>query len=94
MAFPGIRFSASSTTSASVESTRIGAGTRVATFSNIECDVALFVFAHDGAAQVEHVRAFGYQLLGERQNFVVLLAAHQVAEMLHPGGGVHLLRDY
>ena len=36
IAFPGIRFSASSTTSASVESTKIGAGTRVAIFSRID----------------------------------------------------------
>src|SRR6266513_127489 len=36
IAFPGIRLSASSTTSASVESTRIGAGTRVAIRSRID----------------------------------------------------------
>src|ERR1035438_6142128 len=36
MARPGIRFRASSTTSASVESTRMGAGTRVAIFSRME----------------------------------------------------------
>ena len=36
IALPGIRFSASSITSASVESTRIGAGTRVAIFSSTE----------------------------------------------------------
>jgi hypothetical protein len=36
IALPGMRFNASSTTSASVLSTRIGAGTRVATYSKIE----------------------------------------------------------
>ena len=36
MALPGMRLRASSTTSASVESTRTGAGTRVAIFSKIE----------------------------------------------------------
>ena len=36
IAFPGTRFSASSITSASVESISIGAGTRVAIFSSTE----------------------------------------------------------
>ena len=52
-------------------------------------DVSLFIFADDGAAQVEHVRAFVDQLLGQRQDVVVFAAAHQIFEMLNPGGGVH-----
>ena len=55
-------------------------------------DVALLVFAHDGAAQVEHVRAFVGQLFRQRQNVVVLFGLHQLAEMIDPRRGVHLLR--
>ncbi len=57
-------------------------------------DVSLLVFAHDGAAQVEHVRAFVHQLLGQRQDAVVVLRAHHVLEVLDARGGVHLLRDH
>src|SRR6185437_11503946 len=55
-------------------------------------DVPLLVLAHDGAAQVEHVRAFAHQLLRERENVVVLGRAHQIAEVLDARGGVHLFR--
>ena len=53
--------------------------------------VALFVFAHNGTAQIEHVRAFGYELLRERENLVVLCSTHQILKMLDPRRGVHLL---
>src|SRR5712671_3680183 len=45
-------------------------------------DVALLVFADDGAAQVEHVRAFVGQLFRQRQNVVVLLGLYQLAEVI------------
>ena len=35
------------------------------------------------------MRAVGHELLGQRQYVVVLLAANQVAEVLHPGSGIH-----
>ncbi len=39
------------------------------------------------------MRAFVHQLLGQGQNVVVLLAAHQIAEMFHPGRGIHFFGD-
>ena len=54
-------------------------------------DVALLVLAHDGAAQVEHVRAFVHQLLGQGEDRVIVLRPHHVLEVLDAGGGVHLL---
>ena len=55
--------------------------------------VTHFVLADDGAAQVEHLRALGHQPLGQRENAVVVLGAHHVAEVLQARGGVHLLGD-
>ncbi len=54
-------------------------------------DVALLVFADDGAAQVEHVRAFVDQLLRQREDPVIVLGANHVLEVLDARGGVHLL---
>ena len=54
-------------------------------------DVGFLVLAHDGAAQVEHVRAFIHQLLGQREDAVIVLRADHVLEVLDARGGVHLL---
>ncbi len=55
-------------------------------------DVTFLVFAHDGAAQVEHVRAFVRQLFRQGQNVVVFLGLHQLAEMIDARCGIHLFR--
>ena len=92
MALPGMRFSASSTTSASVLSIRIGRGHAGRDFFQDRGDVALLVFAYDGAAQVEHVRAFVGELFRQRQNVVVFFGLHQLAEMIDARGRVHFFR--
>ena len=56
-------------------------------------NVTLLVFAHNGAAQVEHVRTLVRQFFRQRQNVVILLGLHQLAEMIDPRRGVHLFRD-
>src|SRR5581483_4814065 len=56
-------------------------------------DVALFIFTHNGAAQIEHVRAVVHELLRQLQDVVVLLATHEVAEMFYASRRVHLLSD-
>ncbi len=51
------------------------------------------VFADDGAAEIEHLRAFADQTLGQRENAVVVAFTDHVAEVFAPRGGVHLLGD-
>ncbi len=69
----------------------MGAVTRVAIFSSTAVHVGLLVLAHDGAAEIEHLRALAHQPFGQRENAVVVAGAHHVAEVLQARGGVHLL---
>ena len=55
------------------------------------CDVALLVLAHNGAAQVEHVRAFVDQLLRQREYVVVFLVPDEIAEVLDPRRRIQFL---
>ena len=55
--------------------------------------VGLFVFADDGAAEVEHLGAFVDEAFGEGEDAFVVAGADHVFEVGDAGGGVHLLGD-
>ena len=56
-------------------------------------DVSLLILANNRAAQIQHVRTFVHQLLGQCQNVVIFFPLHQLPEMLNPSSRVHFLGD-
>jgi len=80
---------------ASVESISTGRRHSSGNFLEHRGDVSLFVFADDGAAQVEHVRGRGLtkRLGGWRGSRHSFWRADEITKVLKPRRGIHLFGD-